>query len=68
VWLQNIDSRDLAWKISGIRILRAFERQKQIPYGNDNKKGNSKGKSTTAKAKAEAAAKAKGRAIAWPSL
>ena len=45
MWLQNIDSRDLVWKISGIRILRAFERQKQIPYGNDNKKCKSKGKS-----------------------
>jgi hypothetical protein len=27
-WLQNIDSKDLVWKISGMNILRAFEKTK----------------------------------------
>jgi hypothetical protein len=24
VWLQNIDSRDLGWKISGMKVLQAM--------------------------------------------
>jgi hypothetical protein len=56
LWLQNIDSKDLVWKISGIRILREQMRKadpceddnkkakakKQIPCGDDKKKSNIK--------------------------
>jgi hypothetical protein len=65
LWLQNIDSKDLVWKISGMKILRRLKSKKQIPCGNDNKKGKARAE---ARATAEATAKAKGRAIAWPSL
>jgi hypothetical protein len=50
VWLQNIDSKDLVRKISGMRILR--ERQKQAPTGMTTRRA-------TAKATAEATAKQK---------
>jgi hypothetical protein len=49
---QNIDFRDFAWKISGMKVLAELgsygrhKSQKQIPSGDDNKK-----RMTTRKAK-----------------
>jgi hypothetical protein len=95
MWLQNIDSRDLGWKISECNILRdlggirlsglpcgmksrfpsgmttrgAKAEAKQIPFGNDNKRGKSRNKAdslrgmTTRKAKAEREATAKAKRL-----
>jgi hypothetical protein len=38
VWLQNIDSRDLAWKTFGMNRLQGAK-SKADPFEDDNKKG-----------------------------
>jgi hypothetical protein len=51
LWLQNIDSREFAYKFFGFNILGDFVKcwaagkEKQIPFGDDNKKSNGKNKS-----------------------
>jgi hypothetical protein len=55
VWLQIIDSRDLGWKISGMKILLEMEKPEQISpsnpsqqgcpqFGDERKKSNDKSK------------------------
>jgi hypothetical protein len=53
VWWQNIDSKDLVCKISGLNNLRDLTDKADRPAGMTKRK---------------AKAKAKGRAMAWPFL
>jgi hypothetical protein len=65
VWLQNIDSRDLRWKISEMNNLRDLRRQKRIPSHPSQRTGRDPGSGMTER---KAAAKGKAAQMARPSF